>query len=581
MRGSSTPSVRGPGQIQIIVNVSSRETRIAVLEDRDLVEYRVEREERVVGSIFKGVVQNVLPGTDAAFVDIGLERNAFLYVADIMPDDINDNSPASVRRSELRRRKIKELIKPGQELMVQVTKGPRGTKGARVTTRISLPGRYVVLMPEHSQVGVSRKLEDRKERERLRRIGEKITPAGFGLIMRTECEGRTAEELLADVQFLQQLWAQTLESAKRLRAPAVVHRDQTLLYRTIRDVFGDEIDRLVIDDPEEYEKVSLVAGMVVPALRGKITLYDQEEPIFDHYGIEKDLDRLLLHKVWLKSGGYLVVDETEALTAIDVNTGKQVGSHSLNETILSTNMEAAREVCRQLRLRDMGGIIVIDFIDMEEADAQKRLLDYFTKQLARDRARTRVGKISSLGLVEITRKRTGESVTEAITSLCPLCNGRGRIASSDTVGLWIERDMRRRLNEPGNAFHIVCHPAVVEALIGADGEVIEEMEHELQRGLYIRANHDIGIEEYHIEGGTIEEFDRYFMGFRRAQVLECTVRRSAVESTGKVIGWTDGGYFVELLGAEDLVGQRVKVVLQDIRRAFGVGDVIQPVGNRS
>jgi len=552
-----------------------------VLEDRDLVEYRVEREERVVGSIFKGVVQNVLPGMDAAFVDIGLERNAFLYVADIMPDDINDNSPASVRRSELRRRKIKELIKPGQELMVQVTKGPRGTKGARVTTRISLPGRYVVLMPEHSQVGVSRKLEDRKERERLRRIGEKITPAGFGLIMRTECEGRTAEELLADVQFLQQLWAQTLESAKRLRAPAVVHRDQTLLYRTIRDVFGDEIDRLVIDDPEEYEKVSLVAGMVVPALRGKITLYDQEEPIFDHYGIEKDLDRLLLHKVWLKSGGYLVVDETEALTAIDVNTGKQVGSHSLNETILSTNMEAAREVCRQLRLRDMGGIIVIDFIDMEEADAQKRLLDYFTKQLARDRARTRVGKISSLGLVEITRKRTGESVTEAITSLCPLCNGRGRIASSDTVGLWIERDMRRRLNEPGNAFHIVCHPAVVEALIGADGEVIEEMEHELQRGLYIRANHDIGIEEYHIEGGTIEEFDRYFMGFRRAQVLECTVRRSAVESTGKVIGWTDGGYFVELLGAEDLVGQRVKVVLQDIRRAFGVGDVIQPVGNRS
>lgn len=581
MRGSSTPSVRGPGQIQIIVNVSSRETRIAVLEDRDLVEYRVEREERVVGSIFKGVVQNVLPGMDAAFVDIGLERNAFLYVADIMPDDINDNSPASVRRSELRRRKIKELIKLGQELMVQVTKGPRGTKGARVTTRISLPGRYVVLMPEHSQVGVSRKLEDRKERERLRRIGEKITPAGFGLIMRTECEGRTAEELLADVQFLQQLWAQTLESAKRLRAPAVVHRDQTLLYRTIRDVFGDEIDRLVIDDPEEYEKVSLVAGMVVPALRGKITLYDQEEPIFDHYGIEKDLDRLLLHKVWLKSGGYLVVDETEALTAIDVNTGKQVGSHSLNETILSTNMEAAREVCRQLRLRDMGGIIVIDFIDMEEADAQKRLLDYFTKQLARDRARTRVGKISSLGLVEITRKRTGESVTEAITSLCPLCNGRGRIASSDTVGLWIERDMRRRLNEPGNAFHIVCHPAVVEALIGADGEVIEEMEHELQRGLYIRANHDIGIEEYHIEGGTIEEFDRYFMGFRRAQVLECTVRRSAVESTGKVIGWTDGGYFVELLGAEDLVGQRVKVVLQDIRRAFGVGDVIQPVGNRS
>jgi len=425
MRGPSTPSVRGPGQIQIIVNVSSRETRIAVLEDRDLVEYRVEREERVVGSIFKGVVQNVLPGMDAAFVDIGLERNAFLYVADIMPDDINDNSPASVRRSELRRRKIKELIKPGQELMVQVTKGPRGTKGARVTTRISLPGRYVVLMPEHSQVGVSRKLEDRKERERLRRIGEKITPAGFGLIMRTECEGRTAEELLADVQFLQQLWAQTLESAKLLRSPAVVHRDQTLLYRTIRDVFGDEIDRLVIDDPEEYEKVSLVAGMVVPALRGKITLYDQEEPIFDHYGIEKDLDRLLLHKVWLKSGGYLVVDETEALTAIDVNTGKQVGSHSLNETILSTNMEAAREVCRQLRLRDMGGIIVIDFIDMEVRENRRRVLEAFKDALARDKTRTQVFEISELGLVEMTRKRSGEWLLTNFADPCVVCEGRG------------------------------------------------------------------------------------------------------------------------------------------------------------
>ncbi|HXH61151.1 MAG TPA: Rne/Rng family ribonuclease, partial [Fimbriimonadaceae bacterium] len=315
-----------PGNIEIIVNCASRETRIAVLENQKLMEYRVEREERVVGSIFKGIVQNVLPGMDAAFVDIGLERNAFLYVADILPDDAGDGSPASIRRSELRRRKIKELIKPGQELMVQVTKGPRGTKGARVTTRISLPGRYVVLMPEGNHLGVSKRIEDRKERDRLRRIGEKLIPEGFGLVLRTECEGRTQTELKADIQFLQQLWSQVIEAAKRQRAPAVVHRDQTLLYRTIRDVFGDEIDRLVIDDPDEYEKVSLVAGMVAPKLKEKIHLYDGDEPIYDRYNVERDLDRLLEHKVWLKAGGYLVIDETEALTAIDINTGKQVGT---------------------------------------------------------------------------------------------------------------------------------------------------------------------------------------------------------------------------------------------------------------
>lgn len=565
-----------PKNIEILVNSANRETRIALLEDGALMEYRVEREERVVGSIFKGIVQNVLPGMDAAFVDIGLERNAFLYVADIVPDEGQDNSPASMRRSELRRRKIKELIKPGQELMVQVTKAPRGTKGARVTTRISLPGRYLVLMPEGSSVGVSRKIEDRKERDRLKRIGDKLLPEGFGLILRTECEGRTEAELKADIAFLQQLWSQVLESAKKLRAPCVVHRDQTLLYRTIRDVFGDEIDRLIIDDPEEYEKVSLVATMVAPKLKDKITLYDLEEPIFDHYKIEKDLDNLLERKVWLKSGGYLIIDETEALTAIDINTGKQVGTTSLSDTILRTNLEAGEEVCRQLRLRDMGGIIVIDFIDMESAEDKKRLMDAFSKMLERDRARTRVGRISSLGLIEITRKRTGESVTEAITKVCPMCEGRGRIASFDTVALWIEREMRRRIHEPGSAFFVECHPAVVEALIGADGEAIEELEHELKRGLYIRANMDFEYEDYEISVGTIEDFDREHMGYKRSQVVECSVRRSHIDSVSKVIGWSDGGYYVELLEGLDFVGQRAKVILHDLRRSFAVGNVIIP-----
>ena len=540
------------------------------------MEYRVEREERVVGSIFKGIVQNVLPGMDAAFVDIGLERNAFLYVADIIPDEGSDTSPASIKRSELRRRKIKDLLKPGQQVMVQVTKGPRGTKGARVSTRIALPGRYVVLMPESGSVGVSRKIEDRAERDRLRKIGDRIIPDGFGLILRTECEGRTEGELRADVAFLQTLWGDVMRAAKKMRAPACVHKDQTLLFRTVRDMFGENITKMVIDDPDEYEKVHLVAAMVAPAMREKIVLFDKDTPLFDYYGIEKELERIMQHKVPLKSGGTLVIDEMEALTAIDVNTGKQVGTTSHNETILKANLEASEEILRQLRLRDMGGIIVCDFIDMESETDKKRLMQHFTDGLSKDRARTRVGRISSLGLIELTRKRTGESVTQEITEICPMCTGVGRIASKETVSLWIERDMWRKMSDPGNAFVVECHPAVVEALIGLDGENVEELEHEMRRGIYVRANFDMEYEEYEIRSGTIEEFDRQFMGYRRAQVMEANVRRSAFENANKVVGWTDSGFYVELLDGMSHIGGRAKVCLQDIRRSYAVADVILP-----
>jgi ribonuclease G len=431
-------------------------------------------------------------------------------------------------------------------------------------------------MPEANNVGVSRKIDDRSERERLRKAGEKITPEGFGLILRTECEGRTEAELRADVVFLQELWREVLRNAKKMRAPACVHKDQTLLYRTVRDMFGEEIDRMVIDDPDEYEKVHLVANMVAPALREKISLYDKDVPIFDNFGIERELERLLQHKVPMRSGGHLVIDEMEALTAIDVNTGKQVGTTQLSDTIFKANMEAAEEVLRQLRLRDMGGIIVVDFIDMEAAEDRKRVLDHFTKGLTRDRARTRVGKISSLGLVELTRKRTGESVTEAISEICPMCAGQGRISSKETVSLWIERDMWRKINDSGNAFLVECHPAAVEALIGLDGENVEELEHQMRRGIYIRANFDMEYEEYEITSGNVEEFDREFMGYRRAQVLECNVRRSAFDNVNRIVGWTDTGYFVELIDGAEYVGHRVKVVLQDIRRSYAVGDVILP-----
>lgn len=560
---------------EIIVNVSPRETRTAVLEDGNLMELRVEREERVVGSIYKGIVQNVLPGMDAAFVDVGLERNAFLYVADILPDEeLDGESPASIKRSDLRRRQIKDLLRPSEEILVQVIKGAHSTKGARVSSRISLPGRYLVLVPNGNHVGVSRKIEHREERDRLKRIGDKIRPEGFGLVLRTECEGRTERELRADVKYLVASWQRIDDAANTMKAPACIYRDQTLLYRTVRNMLSDDINRMVIDDPDEYEKVHAIATMISPQLKNKIQLYDSEVPIFDTYNVERDLDKLLRRKVWLKSGAYLVMDEMEAITAIDINTGKNVGSTNLSDTILKANLEAAEEVGRQLRLRDIGGIIVVDFIDMTSAGDRKQVLNHFSNILKRDRARTRVGRISSLGLVELTRKRTEESITEAMTSQCPHCEGLGRVPSSETVSLWVERDLKRALSEPGNALYVECHPDVCEAIIGTDGANVENLEHMLRRSIYVRANNELTHEQYSIESGTMEEIEQDVMGYRRAQVLECNVRQSSLGGPTKAIGWTDTGFYIELIGGEEHIGRRVKICLEDIRRSFAVGSVI-------
>jgi len=559
---------------EIIVNVTPRETRIATLEEGQLVELRVEREERVVGSIYKGIVQNVLPGMDAAFVDIGLERNAFLYVADVLLDDGTDTA-SSMSRNELRQRKIKDLLKPGQEVLVQVIKAPRGTKGARVSTRLALPGRYVVLMPDGGHLGVSRKIEDRDERERLRKIGMKFCPEGFGLILRTECEGKTEKELAQDIAFLMRSWGTVAEVSKLERAPAKVHSDFTLLYRTVRDVFGGEVNRLVIDDPAEYEAVQELAAMVAPKTGNRIVLYDGDIPVFDHYGIEAQMERLLRRKVWLKSGGYLVIDEMEAITALDINTGKQIGSSSLADTIVKANLEAVEEVARQIRLRDLGGIIVIDFIDMASAGDRRTVLNAFTKALKRDRARTRVGRISSLGLIEITRKRTGETVIEALTEPCDHCHGRGRVYSAETISLWLERDLSRKAKEPGNALMIEAHPSVAECLIGTDGENIESLEHSYRRAIYVRADSGHHIEEFEIRSGTIEEFETILPRYRRAQVLDCYIVQSSMSGgEPKAVGWSDDGYFVRLNNGIDYIGGKKKVCLSEVRRSHALAEFV-------
>ncbi len=555
---------------EILVDVALQETRIAVLENGQLMEVRFERGERVVGNIYKGIVQNVLPGMDAAFINIGLERNAFLYVGDIIADEETEEMP----RAERRKRNISELLKIGQQVLVQVVKAPRGTKGARVTTRITLPGRYVVLMPESSSLGVSRKIEDRNERERLRQIGQKLHPPGFGLILRTESEGKTEKEIQQDIEYLTQLWEQIRQEIQQKEVPALVYRDASLLYRVIRDVFSSEVDRFWINDPEEYEKVHEVLRVVAPNLRGRVILYDKPTPMFEYFNIEKEMERLLRRKVWLKSGGYLTIDETEAFTAIDVNTGKFTGKSSLADTILKTNLEAVEEICRQLRLRDIGGIIVIDFIDMARKSDRRQVLQALQKTLKRDRARFRIGRISSLGLVELTRKRTGESVTEGLTRPCPVCHGRGRIPSSETISQWVIRDLTQRaLKEQVQAYLIEAHPSVIEHLIGEDGVMIEQLEHQLERALFARARPDLPLEEYRIQGGTLENLKRQHLPYKQLQVVECRVEPSILDEEAK-IGWTDDGYL--LIWEESAPQQsRTKAMLTEIHRSFAFAE---PVG---
>jgi ribonuclease G len=620
---------------EIVVNVGERETRIAVLEDGKLAELHIEREERVVGNLYKARVDNVLSGMDAAFVDIGLERNAFLYVGDVLPtsegdgakevngprvsgrvamdadaeeldtagdvddedeegDDTQDETTASTdkprparrgrstRRSVLRQQKIKDVLKIGQEILVQVIKGPRGTKGARVSTRISLPGRYLVLMPEADNVGVSRKIEDGKERDRLKKIGEKLRETGFGIIIRTEAEDKTEQELKADKEFLLKLWRQIQETSRKTRAPALIHQDLTLVYKTIRDVFGSDVQKLIVDDPVEYEKANELLDMVSPKLRGRIHLYTGEAPIFDHFNIESEIDRSLKRKVWLRSGGYLIFDETEALTVIDVNTGKYVGSTSLNETIVKTNIDAASEIARQLRLRDIGGIIVIDFIDMSNQRDKQQVIKSLENALRKERSRTKISSISALGLVEMTRKRTGETMTDFLTEPCAHCGGRGKLPSAETVSLLAERELQRTVRnnkKAKEALLITCHPDVAELLIGPDGENIDRIERDIQRAVYVRSDIEQHPEKFDIVQGDMAEFDKKYAPYRRAQIVECRIARSLVQPEPAVVGWTEG-YLLDLNDGKKWLGQRVNAKITDIRRSYAIAVVI-PGSNRS
>jgi len=583
----------------IIVNVGERETRIAVLEDGRLTELHIERGERIVGSLYRGRVENVLPGMDAAFVDIGLGRNAFLHVGDVLPsirgetaatmsardpatdseEDEDDNGgrrrPA-MRRSHRKQQQISQILKRGQEILVQVTKGPRGSKGARVSTLISLPGRYLVLMPESDMVGVSRKVEERAERERLRRIGERLKRPGFGIIMRTEAEDKAEADLVADSEYLYDLWAHIQKTAREAKGPTLIHRDLTLVSKAIRDIFGSDVRKLVLDDPDEYEKVNELLAAVSPKLRGRIQLYAGDVPCFTHYDLEAEIERSLKRKVWLKSGGHLVFDVTEALTVIDVNTGKFTGGANLAETIVKTNIEAASEIARQLRLRDIGGIIVIDFIDMSSPRDRQQVLQTLEAALKRDKARTKISAISAMGLVEMTRKRTTETVADFLGEPCAYCGGRGSIPSSETVSMAIERDiMSAALRRPRgcDAISVVCSPGPAELIIGENGVNIDRLEQLTRQAIYVRADAELPPDRFEVTSARMVEIERGRPALRKDQVVEGKIGSSRLQPETGAVALSDG-LLIVLDDGRRLIGQQARIRLESVSRSWAAGVVV-------
>lgn len=468
---------------EIVVNTDPGETRIAVLEDATLVEFFVEREEerRRVGDIHKGRVSKVLPGMQAAFVDIGLPKAAFLHTSDmlasIMDLDAFDLDEESRRRPRQRELSIEKLLKRDQEILVQVIKEPIGTKGPKVSGRLSLPGRFLVLMPGLDRIGVSRKIGNREERMRLKRILRELKPRNAGLICRTVGEGKSKKEFAQDVKYLVDLWKEIETRAGRTTAPAIAHRDMGLTASLMRDVFTSRVDRVVVDSKDVYKEVLRYLKIVAPELKPRVKLFAGEGPVFDEYGIEAEIQKSFERKVWMKKGGYIVIDSTEAMVTIDVNTGRFTGKKSQEETILKTNLEAAKEAARQLRLRDLGGIVVIDFIDMEDESHKRALIDAFRAALQSDGARTRVHPVSDLGLVEMTRQRVREPLVNYFSVECPSCQGTGKISSLQTAAMRVERGLQRvGAHAKEKQVRVIVHPDLATYLFDHRGHRMERLE---------------------------------------------------------------------------------------------------------
>ena len=496
----------------IVINAATQETRVAVLQGGIIRDFFLERRtaRSVAGNIYKGKVLRVLPGMQAAFVDIGLEKAGFLYVNDVynehseveVPDDSSSKGGGSGRRKRKEIPPIEEQLKQGQEVIVQIVKEPIGTKGARVTCHISMPGRHLVFMPTVEHLGISRQIASDRERKRLRTVANEMRPKGGGFIVRTAAEGVPSELLRRDMRILIEQWNDIVTKSKGKKPPKLLFEDLDVVLRSTRDVATEDVDFLVVDTREEYDRIMDFVERVMPQFAARVKLYVGSEPIFDAYGIEAELKGALSRRANLPNGGYLIIEKTEALTSIDVNTGKFVGDgNDLEDTIYRTNLEAAVEVAYQLKLRSIGGLIVIDFIDMENAKNRASVENTFQEALEGDRGRVKFGRISEFGIMEMTRKRTGERLSEALSNECKNCGGTGTVSSPETVVYEVLRDLRRRLDHISDSdVKVAVNGEVANILRGDEAAAIRDLELRFNKKLVIKSDRGRRVDRFDISG---------------------------------------------------------------------------------
>ena len=488
---------------EILVNVTPRETRVAVVENGMLQELHIERGWRrgVVGNIYKGRVQRVMPGMQAAFVDIGLERTAFLHANDVVrpaqPEAVDDTLPPVPQPV----RPVTELLRDGQEVIVQVVKDPIGSKGARLTTQLRIPSRYLVLLPQSRVIGVSARIEEEAERARLKALVAEASPAdeSLGYIVRTNAEGQPAEALAEDLAYLSRVWNIVGKRSREAPVQACIYEDLSLPLRAVRDLIRKDVEKVKVDSRETYERLQAFVAKYMPVLAERIELYTGNRPIFDLYGVEDEIQRALDKEVPLKSGGYLVIDQTEAMTTVDVNTGSFVGQRNLEETVYRTNLEAAQAVARQLRLRNLGGIIIIDFIDMVDEEHRRQVLRTLEKSLAKDHAKTTVYDFSPLGLVEMTRKRTVESLQRQLSETCNACGGRGMVKTPETVTYEIFREIVRAVRQfEAERLLVIASPKVVARITEDESTAVAELEEFLGKSIRFQADEQYLQEQFDV-----------------------------------------------------------------------------------
>ncbi len=504
---------------KVIIDVGLTEERVAVIEAGRLVEIHIERieDDKIVGNIYKGKVTNVLPGIEAAFVDIGIEKNAFLHIDKATDSQDKDIEAVTGNDSDSAPKTVLDKIKVGQEMMVQVVKEAIPPKGARVTTNISLPGRYLVLLPNSKNLGISHRIEEEKEREKLKKIVQQIKPKNAGLIIRTAGWGKELDDFLPDLDFLTRLWNKIKNRGRKAKAPMLLHEDLTLTYRIIRDLLTEEAEEILINSKNEYKNMlKFLKTLSLSELEPRVSLYAGEKSIFEEYNIEKEINKGLQKKIWLKCGGYLVFDQAEALTVIDVNTGKFVGKKDMRKTILKTNLQAAEEIGLQLRLRDIGGIIIIDFIDMDNQEDIERVVKKLEESLKKDKTKSNIIQNTELGLVELTRKRSRRDLENMLRTTCSYCSGTGRVLSAETVSNMVLRKLEELCNTSrAEAVLLGVHPKVEENLSGAKMLLIKQLEKKGRKTIYIKSSKNIHIERIDVVAvGRLKEIKKIKQMFK-------------------------------------------------------------------